>query len=121
MSQIPPETIKLIERIAELKKAGLPNRIIAKQHGLPLHKVEYLVSCFVSPNRGNKKLSRGLCIEIAKEYLEGCEEKAMKRLLSYANPRATMKSLKMRVAGPLLDHIPETLDVKSRLSMLEGA
>jgi hypothetical protein len=116
MSQIPPETIRIVEKIAELKKAGFPNRIIAKQLGLPLHKVEYLASCFITPERGNKKLSKELCIEIAREYSNGAgvEEIAKKHGVSFDTVRGVIKALgvkrpldKNRRLSPYRDRVKE--------------
>jgi len=41
-------------------------------------------------------------------YKKGCEEEAVDRLLSMANPRIPMKAVRGRVVGTLLEHIPST-------------
>jgi len=69
---IPRETLELIKKIKELKAEKYSSRIIAEKLGVPRYRVEYLSACFnLSKTRHKKKLSREVCLDIARKYADG--------------------------------------------------
>jgi orotate phosphoribosyltransferase-like protein len=66
------ETLDLVKKIEELKAKKYSSVKISEMLGVPRYKVEYLSACFnLSKTLHKKKLSREVCLDIARRYVNG--------------------------------------------------
>jgi len=111
---IPEKTLKLIEEIAELKKAGYSNRVIAEKLGVRRHVVAYIVSCFDLTSSERKKLNRDICVQIVKKYREGLSVSKIASIygVSSETVRGVVKALKVKRSEKKWGRVDRSLLIK---------